>query len=387
MRILLIVDVIDNGGVGVVLRNLLHNIETSKYEIDVLSFEEKKEYESQLPNTIQIRNVYKRNPMKHRDKYIRYIYSLLREICPKWAIRRFIVKKKYDLAIDFKGNNLNVLTANNCPKIFWSHKDFSPITNPIEKKVIEEYSKTRSGAEKEKLFLRNLRMIDGVVCISEACKKAFIERWDYPEDKIHVLLNVLDVNEIKSKSMEKVEYSKTSKFTFCCMSRISSGKGIERLLNCVSVLNGMGYSFVLNIVGGGDTLDEMISLAKSMNLDNVAFFGNKDNPYPYVVQSDVFVYPSETEAYGMAACEALILGKPIITTKTASVPEIFGNSEYGLVVENCEQEILAGMKRFLDDPELVDFYHTQAEKRLEYFDVQSRAKAVEEYIDEIAKNT
>ena len=386
MRILLIVDVVDNGGVCVVLRNLLYNIDTSKYEIDILSFEENKKYESQLPDSVKIRNVYKKNPIKHKNKYIRYIYSLLREICPKWIIRRFIVKKKYDLAIDFKGNNLNVLTALKCRKLFWSHKDFSPITNPIEKRVIEEYSKTRSGAVKEKLFLKNLCKADGVICISEACKKAFVERWNYPEERTHVLMNVLDVEEIQSKSIEKITYSKTDKFTFCCMSRISSGKGIERLLNCVRTLNGMGYSFVLNIVGGGDTLNEMISLAKSMNVDNVVFFGNQDNPYPYVVESDVFVCPSETEAYGTAVCEALILGKPIITTKTASVPEIFGNSEYGLVVENCEQEILAGMKRFLDEPELVDFYHKQAVKRLEYFDVQFRVNAVEEYIDEIAKN-
>lgn len=386
MRILIILDVVDNGGVGIVLRNLLNNIHLEKYKIDILAVEENPRYEELLPKDVNIRHLYKKNPAKHSNKYFRYIYAFAKEKCPKWFIRRKFIKNDYDLAIDFKGNNLNLLTAMKCPKIFWSHKDFSPETNPIEKEVIEKYSKTKPGAAKEKMFIRNLSRVDKVVCISNACKAAFSNRWSYPEERIQVLLNVLDVASIKQKSEERIDFVKPQVFTFCCMSRISSGKGIERLLECVDRLNKEGYKFFLNIIGGGDTLEEMKSLTRQMLLENVYFQGNKDNPYPYLLQSDVFVYPSETEAYSTAVCEALILGMPIITTKTASVPEIFSDGEYGVVVDNDTTGIYKAMKAFMDDNNLICHYRNKAKQRLSYFNAESRARAVEEFLDEFQTN-
>ena len=150
MRILIIIDTIDNGGCGIVLKNLLSNINLEKYKIDVITFEENSNYESLLPSNVNIRHIYKKNPAKHSNKFVRYFYGYAKEKCPKWLLRWIFIKDNYDLAIDFKGNNLNLLTAMKCPKIFWSHKDFSPETTPIEKKVIEEYSKTRTGFFKER---------------------------------------------------------------------------------------------------------------------------------------------------------------------------------------------------------------------------------------------
>lgn len=45
-----------------------------------------------------------------------------------------------------------------------------------------------------------------------------------------------------------------------------------------------------------------------MNLSNVRLWGNQDNPYPYLRECDIFVCPSETEAYCTVLCEAIVLG-------------------------------------------------------------------------------
>lgn len=385
MKILIILDVIDSGGVSTVLRNMLNHIDLKKYHFVILSFEENSTYESMLPPEVEIRHLYKRNPAKCNNQFVRYAYIFFREFVPKWLIRKFIIKRGFDLAIDFKGNNLNVLTAAKCKKIYWSHKDFSSETNPVEKKICEKYAKTRNGKAKENFFRKNLSKVDTIVCISEPLKKSFSERWGH-EEKISVLHNVLDVEEIRDKANEKIDYLRDDKFTFECMSRISAGKGIERLLECVEKLNRSGYKFNLNIIGGGDTYQEMEKLCTDMKLENVSFFGHKNNPYPYLKECDVFVYPSETEAYSMALCEALIIGKPVITAKTASVSEIIGDNLYGVVTENSTEGILNGMKLFLDKPHLCKKYEALAQKRAYYFDTKSRILAIERFFDEVKES-
>lgn len=382
MKILIILDVIDSGGVSTVLRNILNHIDLEKYKFDIVTFEENSEYEALIPDGVTIRHVYCNNPAKHKNKYIRYAYSLLREKLPKWMIRQFIIKYQYDIAIDFKGNNLNVLIAAKCKKVFWSHKDFSPITNPIEKQVIEVYSKTRKGRIKEKIFKKNISQVNSIVCISEACKQGFIERWGYDESKIRVLYNIFDVSEIRVRSEEDIPYKKDNRFTFCCMTRISSGKGIERLLESTKLLNEQGYDFSLNIVGSGDTYDDMVGLSEKLGLKNVTFFGNKINPYPYVRECDVFIYPSETESYGIALCEALIIGKPVISCKTASIPEILGNNEFGYVIENSQEAIITAMKNFFNKPQLRYIYECKAKNRGSYFDVNNSIKEIEGFLNE-----
>lgn len=385
MKILIILDVIDSGGVTTVLRNLLRHIDLCKYRITLLVFEENEEYEKMLPQNLVIRHVYKKNPAKSKSRILRYLYGGIKEWIPKWLLRRIVIRDSYDVAIDFKGNNLNVLSAADCPKIFWSHKDFSPETNPIEKKVIEVYSKTVSGRFKERRFKRHLSRLDRVVCISEAAAEAFCSRWGYTTDKIEVLYNILDVEDIQQKARQYVPYYKKDVLTFCCMSRITKGKGIEKLLYCTKELSQQGYQFEVDIVGGGDAYDLVKGLAEELGLKNVRFFGNQINPYPYVAHADVFIYPSETEAYSMAVCEALVLGKAIIVTNTVSVPEIFEHGKYGMVVENSQEGIFDGMKRILDDNSLVDTYSQLAAERIDHFEITRRLTAVERFLDEFKK--
>lgn len=386
MRILILIDVIDSGGVSSVLRSILNHIDLDRYHIDVLTFEKNDEYDSTIPEKVRIRHVYKRNPAKSANRFVRYMYGVAKEYAPKWIIRRILKMYDYDVVIDFKGNNLNVLVAANCTKVFWSHKDFSPETNPIERNVILHYSKTKSGAYKEKAFRKHLKSIDRIVCISESCRKGFVSRWG-EADKISVIYNVIDPQVIIDKANEVINYSKPEYITFVCMTRICAGKGIERLLRCTERLNTDGYVFSLNIIGGGDTYEEMEKLGKEMRLTNVQFFGHKHNPYPYVRLSDVFVYPSETEAYSTALCEGLIIGKPVITARTCSVEEILEKGRYGVIVDNTDEGIYSAMKLFLDNPTLVRKYEELSIKRRGCFNLSARIKEIEDYFNEIERDS
>ena len=61
--------------------------------------------------------------------------------------------------------------------------------------------------------------------------------------------------------------------------------------------------------------------------------GNKQNPYPYIKESDIFVCLSESEACPMVFCEAFTLGTPVITTNFGSSFEFLQSGYNGYVCE------------------------------------------------------
>lgn len=380
-KILFIVDSVDNGGVGIVLRNLLTHLNKTKYQAQVLTFERNPIYEQRLPKEVTIRHIYHTNPAKHPSKLVRYGYALLQGITPKWLIRKCIFNEPYDLVIDFKGNNLNVLNAAPCKKIFWSHKDFSLKTNPIERVMLETYGRTWRGRAKEYFFKKQLGQVDGIVCISDYTKNAFMERWGKAKP-VYVVHNIIDTDEIIRQSKEKISYQKPiDQPVFCCVSRISKGKGMSRLLNCVSRLNAQNYRFELNIVGGGDGYEALRLLKQKAHVANVTLWGNQDNPFPYLRESDVFVCPSKTECYSTVLCEAIGLGKPIIMTDTGASREIMCKGNFGLLVENSEEGIFQAMKKFLDDPSLIQTYTRPVDGKTSVFNASRAIKEVEDFLD------
>lgn len=382
-RILFIIDAIDNGGVGIVLKNLLKFIDKKRYVIDVLTFEENDKYEKLLPEEITIYHAYKHNPAKNKNKFIRYFYGVIKNNIPSFIIRKLLYKNKYDLAIDFKGNNLNVLRSANCKRIFWSHKDFSFVTNLVEREMLETYGKTRNYKYKEKIFRKYINNIDHIVCISDYTKQGFIDRW-HPSVPVSVVYNIIDTELILEKAKDNIPYHKPKdKIVFCCLSRISKGKGIDRLFRCVKRLNEEGYDFELIIVGGGDAFEELHTLLQSMDLANVVMFGNQDNPFPYLKACDVFVCPSETECYSTVLCESIVLGKPIVMTDVGASKEIMAEGRYGFLVDNTEIGILEGMRKFLDYPQYISQFSRSVDTTNSPFDTQKRIRELESFLDSV----
>ncbi len=383
MKILLIIDVVDNGGVGIVMRNMLNHLDNKKYNVDILTFEENREYEKYITKSVRIIHAYKKNPAKSHNRIVRYVYGVIKEIIPSWYVRKHFSLDDYDIVIDFKGNNLNVLTSAKCKKVYWCHKDFSPDTNLVERDNIENYSRTLNGRFKEKSYIKRIGMLDYVVCISDYTRDAFIKRWNYKKP-VKVVHNVIDSKTIVARSQEKIDYHRnTDTITFCCLSRISKGKGIERLLDCVKRLNAEKYDFFLNIVGGGDGFQDVKRLFESMNLSNVRLWGNQDNPYPYLRECDIFVCPSETEAYCTVLCEAIVLGKPIIMTDVGASKEIMSKGTFGLLVENTEDGILEGMKSYLNNPTSIKQYSHDCLHEESPFSIDASMNEVEDLFDEI----
>ena len=80
--------------------------------------------------------------------------------------------------------------------------------------------------------------------------------------------------------------------------------------------------------------------------------GRKDNPYPYVKNSDLFLLSSRYEGLPTVIIEALILHIPCISTEVAGIYEILNNS-FGVITKNTENDFYLNLKHLLDNPQKI----------------------------------
>ena len=144
--------------------------------------------------------------------------------------------------------------------------------------------------------------------------------------------------------------------------RISPEKNLGMLLDALDNLN---EDISLTIVGDGSGMDELIARAKEFPENiKVQFVGRKQNPIPYYLESDCFVFPSKYESFGQVIIEAFTCGLPVIGFATipgetsTAIEELVQDGHTGLVCRNFSRDELRRcileMYKWNADPEKMD---------------------------------
>jgi len=91
---------------------------------------------------------------------------------------------------------------------------------------------------------------------------------------------------------------------------------------------------------------------------------------------------SDFEGFCLVICEAMCLGVPVISTRTAGPSEIIGNNEYGVLTGFEPTDMFAALKRWCEHPEE---RHAVARKALTHpniYSVENTMNALYRLIDE-----
>jgi len=141
--------------------------------------------------------------------------------------------------------------------------------------------------------------------------------------------------------------------------RLVRGKGLEHLLRAWETITSARKDMCLALVGSGhgDLLsreDELRRFVSERDLQSrVIFTGAVSNVHEYLQAADVFVFPSEHEAFGLSLVEAMSCGLPVVACAVGGIPEIIRHSENGILAEPGDSDALAReIPRLLDQPEL-----------------------------------
>ena len=167
-----------------------------------------------------------------------------------------------------------------------------------------------------------------IVCVSEAVKNHL----EIDKEGI-VIHNFMDSN-IKElgKVSNPFEGVGTDVLKLSVVSRLSNGKGFERLLELVKSLKKNEIPFKLIIVGKGRAKEPEIR-GWFEPYEEVEFAGYQDNPYPYIANSDYLVQLSDDESWCNSITEAKILGVPVVVTNFESAYEQVKDGVNGIIVD------------------------------------------------------
>ena len=148
--------------------------------------------------------------------------------------------------------------------------------------------------------------------------------------------------------MEKSQNEKNRLFGNAIHNVISTGslkksKDYITLINAVRLLKNKDIEINLNIIGEGEEKENLINLIKKNNLTkNIKLLGYIEDPFPYLVNADLFVNTSLYDGLPLSLIEALISKISIVSTDCESGPrEILKNGQYGKLVPVKDHKLLA----------------------------------------------
>ncbi len=363
IKILFLIHDLGQGGAEKVLVNLVNNMDRTKFDISVTVLFGGGVNEQFLRSDIKFNAVW--------SKEIPGNSKLMKLMTPE-QLHKFCVKEHYDIEVSYlEGPSARVVSG--CKDMDTKLVSWIHCTMHSKKDIAQSF---RSWKEAQKCY----NQFDEMVFVSEESKYAFMTHFN-PKVKKTVLYNTNDSNEIIKASREIESDFIISKecFNWCGVGRIIPVKAYDRMLRIQKKLLQKGYKTHLYILGGGSLQSELEEWCEENGVSsNVTFMGYQTNPYKYLAKFDLFVCSSLSEGFSTATTEALIVGTPVCTVKVSGMKELLGeNNDYGIIVENNEEALFKGIKKFLDDPLVREYYRHQAEIRGKDFSTAKTVSAVE----------
>lgn len=368
-RLLFVLPAFRYGGTMTSFKNLLLLLNKEDYEIDVYAIVDEGEARERIANYARILNK-ERSPLnsqegcsssfRHRAKWVKDVLAKMGLDLGPYFIRKMAQRfncDKYGAVIAYQEGYPTTFVANVKAKykIAWIHSMYSRWGND---KTAREYDKMNS-----------------IVCVSETAKQDMLSLYHNNVDRIHVVKNSLDKDEIIRLS--KVEtLQKGDCFQIISVGRIDPVKRFSMIPVIAKELRDKGLKFKWSIVGGVADKREHETIVKRIReggLDDiVSLEGQMSNPYPAIKNSDLLVCLSSSETFNYTLTEARIMDVPVLSADFPAAKEFIQDGKDGIIcpIEKVAETIFALVENkdyFLKQKEVLLGYHYDNEAVLESF--------------------
>lgn len=283
-----------------------------------------------------------------------FIKRLIRFAALTWQLRKIKKKKNIDASISFleASNFVNILSARK-EKLILSVRSF--LSNEFK------------DVPRLRIFAPLIRVLyqkaDVIIVPSVMAGFDLSKNFKVAQEKIRVIYNYIDKKKIEELSTASIpaEYENIFKNSpvIINVGRVSTPKAQWLQLHILKKIQTSIPSAKLVIIGDGALMQKLISVAKEQKLKvysagtpagediggyDVFLLGQKDNPFPYLKRSTLFIMSSIYEGFPNVLLEAMACGLPVVSSDCFSGPreilhpssKITGNSnaefaEYGIL--------------------------------------------------------
>lgn len=229
---------------------------------------------------------------------------------------------------------------------------------------------------------------DLIIANSEEIKEDLIKNFSVNEEKIKVIYNPYDIENIRElaeESLEEFEDLFKNHRVIIGAGRLALQKNFELLIRAFAFLEKEFTNLRLVILGEGELLNELKKLSSDLGIENkVHFLGFQKNPFKFFKNAEIFVLSSLYEGFPNVLLEAMVVGLPVIATNCpGAVKEILSLkkeldwkenmvlADFGIIVENNNLSgLIKAIKMLLENQELREFYHQKSLLRSQDFEIK-----------------
>jgi glycosyltransferase involved in cell wall biosynthesis len=217
-----------------------------------------------------------------------------------------------------------------------------------------------------------VRSISKTIFISEYCRRAL---FGADSDWGEVIPFGVDIKKFRPDVdghpiRESLHIPRESKVLFA-LQRLDRWKRVDVLIEAMkSIVREMDAFLVIG--GKGPENNRLREITQERGLSSRVIFAGyiKEAELPsYYAMSDLFVFHSTYETFGLALLQAMAAGKPIVTVNSTAIPELIVHNQNGLLVPPLDSEELARAAVFL----------LKNEAAMKSFSTEARKKAMAKY--------
>lgn len=144
----------------------------------------------------------------------------------------------------------------------------------------------------------------------------------------------------------------------------------------------------LILVGDGPDRSECERLCRQLGLcDHIKFLGKQDGLVDILNAADIFLIPSQSESFGLAALEAMSCGIPVVSSSVGGLPELIRHNETGFIAEIGDIRRMAkyAIDLLTNGKKHALFSENSRKRAVEYFDKSIVVPMYENYYEDILK--
>src|SRR5690606_29268655 len=141
----------------------------------------------------------------------------------------------------------------------------------------------------------------------------------------------------------------------------------------------------LLLIGDGPERHSLEELCRKIGLcDEIRFLGKQDAIEELLAIADLFLMPSESESFGLAALEAMACEVPVISSDTGGLPEVNIHGETGFMSSVGDIKSMADHSiKLLTDEEMLTRFRLNALEQARRFDLDNILPQYEAYYEKI----
>ncbi|KAF2327635.1 MAG: N-acetyl-alpha-D-glucosaminyl L-malate synthase BshA [Flavobacterium nitrogenifigens] len=200
---------------------------------------------------------------------------------------------------------------------------------------------------------------DYVTSVSQSLKDDTLKLFKI-KNKIKVIPNFIELDKVKKDPNAPCHRYVMANENERIITHISNFRKVKRIPDIIKIFYNVQKEIPakLMMVGDGPEKEKAEMLCQELGiLDKVIFFGNSHEIDKILCMTDLFLLPSETESFGLAALEAMACGVPVISSNSGGLPEVNydGFSGYLSNVGDVEEMAQNALKILKDDAVLSQF--------------------------------